>query len=128
MHTHAIWPRDNEDREITTHSLADAIIVAKALLDDDAELGFVNVYTVGDFAQVDEYLGQVVTTTDRFGNQDFEMTWAREERVKVTAAESGLPYDINPVRDDSDAYDLNDPKHPTFVERMADYVDIRKEL
>jgi hypothetical protein len=53
-----------------------------------------------------------------------EMNEARQTYIREQGAKLGPSPDDE---DDDCGYDMDDPKHPTFRERMADWVDIARK-
>ena len=91
-------------------STDEAILEAKTRLEDDPEIGHVEVY------QDDCYIGQATHVPDHDWQSVVGWLWDGE-RV--------LPPAGIPSIHDGEGYTLDDPKHPTYHERMSDFADLR---
>lgn len=88
----------------------EAILEAKTRLEDDPELGEVEVYRDGCF------LGRATHVPNQRWETVVAWLWDGEHILP--------PAGIPPI-DDGEGYDLSDPKHPTYHERMSDFADLR---
>jgi hypothetical protein len=88
----------------------EAIQEAKQILREDPELGHVEVYQEGT------YIGQATHVPDLDWQSVVGWLWAGEQVVPP----AGFP-SIH----DGEGYALDDPKHPTYHERMSDLADLR---
>ena len=112
-------------------STDEAILEAKTTLELDPELGHVEVY------QDDCYIGQATHVPDRDWQSVVGWLWDGERVLPPAGVplpgpaqaeayrQSLTPEEVADLESEQPGYDLDDPKHPTFHERMSDFADLR---